>query len=106
MMFCQFLKYNTHSQTMEILRRYCMGGDPVNFQIVSDQKECLRSIVSGRANYEDEFYSVRYFNVFVRRPKIWSERERSSHTKITPPVSQRTRAQIHTCILSILSIHP
>ena len=35
-----------------------MGSNPVNFQIVSDQKECLRSIVSGRANYEDEFYSV------------------------------------------------
>lgn len=45
-------------QTMEILRRYCMGGDSVGFQIVSDQKECLRSVVSGRANYEDEFYSV------------------------------------------------
>lgn len=45
-------------QTMEILRRYCMGSEPVNFQIVSDQKECLRSVVSGRANYEDEFYSV------------------------------------------------
>ncbi|KAK1740259.1 double-strand break repair protein MRE11 family protein [Skeletonema marinoi] len=44
--------------TMEILRRYCMGGEAVNVQIVSDQKECLRSVVSGRANYEDEFYSV------------------------------------------------
>jgi len=36
-----------------------MGGEAVNVQIVSDQKECLRSVVSGRANYEDEFYSVR-----------------------------------------------
>ncbi|KAL9183323.1 hypothetical protein ACHAXT_005110 [Thalassiosira profunda] len=44
--------------TMEILRRYCMGSDSVGFQIVSDQKECLRSTISGRANYEDEFYSV------------------------------------------------
>mmetsp|Transcript_17559 Transcript_17559/g.27537 ORF Transcript_17559/g.27537 Transcript_17559/m.27537 type:complete len:902 (-) Transcript_17559:1179-3884(-) len=44
--------------TMEILRRYCMGGEAVKVQIVSDQKECLRSVVSGRANYEDEFYSV------------------------------------------------
>ena len=35
-----------------------MGGESVNVQIVSDQKECLRSVVSGRANYEDEFYSV------------------------------------------------
>ena len=47
--------------TMEILRRYCMGGEAVNVQIVSDQKECLRSVVSGRANYEDEFYSVRLY---------------------------------------------
>ena len=44
--------------TMEIFRRYCMGGEAVHVQIVSDQKECLRSVVSGRANYEDEFYSV------------------------------------------------
>ncbi len=36
-----------------------MGGEAVRVQIVSDQKECLRSVVSGRANYEDEFYSVR-----------------------------------------------
>eukprot|EP00970_Alexandrium_tamarense_P003760 scaffold609_cov198-Alexandrium_tamarense.AAC.37 len=43
---------------MEILRRYCMGGESVGFQIVSDQKECLRSVVTGRANYEDEYYSV------------------------------------------------
>ncbi|KAL3788485.1 hypothetical protein ACHAW5_002544 [Stephanodiscus triporus] len=44
--------------TMEILRRYCMGGGSVGFQIVSDQKDCLRNLVTGRANYEDEFYSV------------------------------------------------
>ena len=50
---------NRDTQTMEILRRYCMGGGSVGFQIVSDQKECLRSVVTGRANYEDEFYSVR-----------------------------------------------
>ena len=48
----------TLHSTMEILRRYCMGSESVGFQIVSDQKECLRSVVSGRANYEDEFYSV------------------------------------------------
>ena len=51
--------------TMEILRRYCMGGEAVNVQIVSDQKECLRSVVSGRANYEDEFYSVRSFWIVI-----------------------------------------
>lgn len=48
------------AQTMEILRRYCMGPDPVGFQIISDQSQCLRSVVSGRANYEDEFYSVSF----------------------------------------------
>jgi len=48
----------TMHRTMEILRRYCMGGESVGFQIVSDQGECLRSVVTGRANYEDEFYSV------------------------------------------------
>ena len=51
--------------TMEILRRYCMGGEAVHVQIVSDQKECLRSVVSGRANYEDEFYSVSFFVIVV-----------------------------------------
>ena len=50
--------FPTILQTMDILRRYCMGGNSVGFQILSDQKECLRSVVSGRANYEDEFYSV------------------------------------------------
>ena len=48
----------TLHKTMEILRRYCMGGESVGFQIVSDQGECLRSVVTGRANYEDEYYSV------------------------------------------------
>lgn len=48
----------TMHRTMEIMRRYCMGGESVGFQIVSDQGECLRSVVTGRANYEDEFYSV------------------------------------------------
>merc|ERR1719253_1992873 len=44
--------------TMGILRRYCMGSDPVSFQIVSDQGACLRSLVTGRANYEDEYSSI------------------------------------------------
>ena len=43
---------------MEILRCYCMGSGSVGFQIISDQKECLRSLITGRANYEDEHYSV------------------------------------------------
>ena len=52
------MTHNKNHKTMEILRRYCMGGESVGFQIISDQKECLRSLISGRANYEDEFYSV------------------------------------------------
>jgi len=56
--YTPFLYSRNKIQTMEILRRYCLGSDAVKFQIVSDQKECLRSVVSGRANYEDEFYSV------------------------------------------------
>lgn len=39
-----------------------MGDNAVRFQILSNQKECLRSTVSGRANYEDEFYSVSVFD--------------------------------------------
>jgi double-strand break repair protein MRE11 len=35
-----------------------MGSGSVGFQIISDQKECLRSLITGRANYEDEHYSV------------------------------------------------
>ena len=35
-----------------------MGSDPVSFQIVSDQGACLRSLVTGRANYEDEYSSI------------------------------------------------
>jgi double-strand break repair protein MRE11 len=35
-----------------------MGGVSVGFQIISDQKERLRSLITGRANFEDENYSV------------------------------------------------
>ena len=47
----------TLHKTMEILRRYCMGPDPVQFQIVSDQRSNFRGL-GGTVNYEDEFYSV------------------------------------------------
>ena len=57
--------FKNKSKTIEILRRYCLGSESVNIQIVSDQKECLRSVVSGRANYEDEFYSVSY--IFINK---------------------------------------
>ena len=47
----------TMHKTMEIIRRYCMGPDPVQFQIVSNQTENFRS-VHGTVNYEDQYYSV------------------------------------------------
>lgn len=47
-------------KTMEILRRYCMGPDPVPIQILSttDNNKTLRSSVSGVANYLDPNYAV------------------------------------------------
>ena len=47
----------TLHKTMEIVRRYCMGPDPVQIQVVSDQKTDFRN-VNGTVNYEDEFYSI------------------------------------------------
>jgi double-strand break repair protein MRE11 len=47
-------------KTMEILRRYCMGPDPVPIQILSttDNSKTLRSSVAGVANYLDPNYAV------------------------------------------------
>lgn len=45
----------TLHKTMEILRRYCMGQDPVQIQILSDPSKTFRS---GTINYMDENYSV------------------------------------------------
>ena len=47
----------TLHKTIEIIRRYCMGPEAVQIQIVSDQATNFRS-VHGTVNYEDEFYSV------------------------------------------------
>jgi double-strand break repair protein MRE11 len=47
----------TLHKTMEIIRRYCMGPEAVQIQVVSDQATNFRS-VHGTVNYEDEFYSV------------------------------------------------
>eukprot|EP00559_Dactyliosolen_fragilissimus_P002816 CAMPEP_0184858342 /NCGR_PEP_ID=MMETSP0580-20130426/3463_1 /TAXON_ID=1118495 /ORGANISM="Dactyliosolen fragilissimus" /LENGTH=826 /DNA_ID=CAMNT_0027354451 /DNA_START=320 /DNA_END=2800 /DNA_ORIENTATION=- len=44
-------------KTIEIMRRYCMGPNPVQFQIVSDQSKNFRSL-NGTVNYEDQYYSV------------------------------------------------
>lgn len=46
----------TLHKTMEILRRYTMGPDPVKIQILSDQKRDFRG--AGSVNYEDANYSV------------------------------------------------
>mmetsp|Transcript_27398 Transcript_27398/g.60852 ORF Transcript_27398/g.60852 Transcript_27398/m.60852 type:complete len:822 (+) Transcript_27398:187-2652(+) len=47
----------TLHKTMAIVRRYCMGPDPVQIQVVSDQKADFRN-VNDAVNYEDEFYSI------------------------------------------------
>jgi double-strand break repair protein MRE11 len=47
----------TMHMTMEIIRRYCMGPNAVQIQIVSDQATNFRSVY-GSVNFEDEFYSV------------------------------------------------
>ena len=48
----------TMHKTMSILRRHCMGPDPVAVQIVSDQAQNFRSAVHGLVNYEDPYSSV------------------------------------------------
>ena len=46
--------------TMEIIRRYCMGPNPVRIQIISDQATNFRSVY-GTVNHEDQFYSIGEF---------------------------------------------
>jgi hypothetical protein len=48
----------TLHKTMEILRRYCMGPDPVKIEIISDTTKTFRSSISGLANYLDPNYAV------------------------------------------------
>lgn len=45
----------TLHKTMEILRRYVMGSDPVRIQILSDQTQNFQSKV---VNYQDPSYAV------------------------------------------------
>jgi double-strand break repair protein MRE11 len=47
----------TLHKTMEILRRYAMGPNPVKIQILSDQSRDFRN-PNGAVNYEDENFSV------------------------------------------------
>jgi len=48
----------TLHKTMTIIRKYCMGSNPVQIQIVSNQEQNFKRSLHGRVNYEDEFYSV------------------------------------------------
>lgn len=43
--------------TMELLRSYCLGENPVYMEILNDQKEIFRTTM-GRVNYEDPFQSI------------------------------------------------
>jgi double-strand break repair protein MRE11 len=45
----------TLHKTMDLFRRYCMGDNPIQIQILSDQKQNFRR---GSVNYEDTNYSV------------------------------------------------
>ncbi|CAB1100076.1 unnamed protein product [Ectocarpus sp. CCAP 1310/34] len=44
-------------QTMDILRRHCMGDEPVSFQIISEQAHNFKDRF-GHVNYEDPYFSV------------------------------------------------
>lgn len=44
-------------KTIEILRRYCLNDDPVQFQVVSDQTINFQNIF-GHVNYEDPHFNV------------------------------------------------
>jgi double-strand break repair protein MRE11 len=44
-------------QTLDLLREYCLGDEPVGFQVISDQAASLVGR-RGTVNYEDPHYSV------------------------------------------------
>lgn len=47
----------TMHATLELLRKYCLGPEPVYLEILNDQREIFKS--SNKVNYEDPFYSVK-----------------------------------------------
>jgi double-strand break repair protein MRE11 len=47
----------TLHSTIELLRLYCLGSDPVYIEILNDQSEIFKNTF-GRANYEDPYQSV------------------------------------------------
>lgn len=44
--------------TLELLRRYCMGSDPIFIEILNDQREIFKATL-GQANYEDPYQAIR-----------------------------------------------
>ena len=49
-------RHTIHS-TMELLRTYCLGGEPVFIEILNDQEDIFKASM-GRVNYEDPFQSI------------------------------------------------
>jgi len=47
----------TLHSTIELLRKYCLGDDPVFIEILNDQREIFKNSF-GRANYEDPYQSI------------------------------------------------
>jgi double-strand break repair protein MRE11 len=47
----------TLHNTMELLRRYCLGENPVFIEILNDQKDLFKSSF-GSVNYEDPYHSI------------------------------------------------
>lgn len=48
----------TLHKTMDIIRRYTMGPNPVQIQILSNQQQNFTRSLHGQVNYQDEYYSV------------------------------------------------
>ena len=48
----------TLQRTLQILRRHCLGDNPVSFKITSDQAAHFTSAPNNEVNYEDPFFSV------------------------------------------------
>jgi double-strand break repair protein MRE11 len=47
----------THA-AMQLLRRHCLGDEPVHMEILSEQSEVFKTGPLGRVNYEDPYQSV------------------------------------------------
>ena len=47
----------TMNSTIELLRKYCLGNDPIYTEILNEQSEIFKS-ANKTVNYEDPFYSI------------------------------------------------